>query len=62
MKQPSHTRTLDQDRLQQIMHYHGLTEFKELLKQAYYNTSDEMQDIDPTISEQYRDEANRIED
>lgn len=61
MKQPKGTRQADIAKLQQIMHYHGIEEFKELLSQAYFSASDEMEEIDLEVSEQYRNEANNIQ-
>lgn len=61
MKQPEDTRTADMKKLQEIMHYHGLDQFKVLLQQAYFNASEEMESISIDISEEYRNEANLIE-
>lgn len=61
MKQPEGTRTADMQKLQEIMHYHGIEQFKVLLQQAYYNASQEMESISIEISEDYRNEANLIE-
>ncbi len=61
MKQPLAIRQEDIDELQSIMHYHGLTEFKELLRQAYFRASDDMEDLDLAAAEMYRTEANKIE-
>jgi hypothetical protein len=60
-KQPLGTRIADKRKLQEIMHYHGLEEFLQLLRDAYFNASEEMEDIDLDISEQYRAMANSIE-
>lgn len=61
-KQPHGTRVADMRRLQEIMHYHGIEEFRILLQQAYYNASEEMEHISTDISDKYRDEANKLSD
>ncbi len=61
MKQSLSTRQEDIDELQSIMHYHGLAEFKQLLRSAYFRASDDMEDLNKVSSEEYREEANRIE-
>ncbi len=61
MKQPLSTRQEDIDELQSIMLYHGLTEFKQLLRSAYFRASDHMEDLNRVSSAEYREEANRIE-
>ena len=60
-KQPLGTRIADTGKLQEIMHYHGLEEFQQLLRAAYFDASDEMEDINKEVSEQYRELANKIE-
>ena len=60
--QPEGTRNADTKKLQEIMHYHGLEQFKMLLRQAYFNASDEMESLSKFASEEYRDEANKIEE
>jgi hypothetical protein len=61
MKQPKGTRIADTRKLQEIMHYHGLEQFQQLLREAYFNASDEMEDLDIEASEAYRDLANSID-
>lgn len=61
MKQPLGTRIADTEKLQEIMHYHGLKEFQQLLRTAYFNAADEMEDIDSKVSEEYREMVSNIE-
>lgn len=60
-KQPQGTRIADTRRLVEIMHYHGAYQFLDLLRQAYFEASEGMEDIDEEISELYRELANQIE-
>lgn len=60
-KQPKGTRIADQKKLQEIMHYHGLKEFQQLLRNAYFDASEEMKELNTIISEEYRELANKIE-
>lgn len=59
-RQPIGTILADTSKLQQIMHYHGLEGFLEILREAYFAASDEMEDIDLDASEAYRTKANEI--
>lgn len=61
MKQTTEIRIRDTHKLQEIIHYHGLEEFLQLLRIAYFDASDDMEDIDKEISEKYRSMANSIE-
>lgn len=55
-------RASDTDKLQAIMHFHGLEEFKKLLRQAYYNAADAMEEIDLETSDLYRAEAQKMDE
>jgi hypothetical protein len=60
MKQPQRTRIEDTYRLQTIMQYHGILEFKQLLAAAYYHASEDVEDIDKEQANAYREEAAKI--
>ena len=60
MPQPNDREIQTKILLQEMMHYHGLKRFKELLQQTYYSAAEDTEDINKEISEAYQSEASKM--